>query len=73
MGDYVLIDEITIKDSSENPVPTPSAPQSLNDSDDDGVYDYADFAPNDANSQYDMDGDGVGNGDDENDEDASVN
>ena len=73
VGDYVLIDEITIKDSSENPVPTPSAPQSLTDSDGDGVYDYADFAPNDNATQYDMDGDGFGNGADLDDEDASVN
>ena len=72
IGDYVLIDAITIKDSSENSVPTPGAPQDLTDSDGDGVYDFADQFPNDVNNQYDWDGDTVGNGSDANDEDPTV-
>ena len=72
IGDYVLIDAITIKDSSENSVPTPGAPQDLTDSDGDGVYDFADQFPSDPDNQYDWDGDTVGNGSDANDEDPNV-
>ena len=71
-GDYVLIDAITIKDSSENAVPVPEAPTSLTDTDNDGIYDYVDFDPNDPLTQYDMDGDGVGNGTDTDDEDPNA-
>ncbi|MDG1701912.1 MAG: hypothetical protein P8I61_03240 [Opitutae bacterium] len=72
IGDYVLIDSITIKDSSENAVPVPEAPTSLADSDGDGIYDDADQFPTDSANQYDWDNDGVGNGTDSDDEDPTV-
>ena len=64
VGDYVLIDSITLKDNSIVGAPVPSAPQSLTDADGDGILTHADFDDNDPDTQYDFDGDGVGNGTD---------